>query len=43
MNKGFELMRRHIDVLGARWGLMAEEAREATRELGIDISTRLVA
>jgi len=43
MNKGFKLMRRHIDALGARWGLMAEEVREAARGLGIDIFTRLVA
>lgn len=26
MNKGFGLMQRHIDALGARWGLMSEEA-----------------
>jgi len=26
MNEGFRLLRRHIDALGARWGLMAEEA-----------------
>ncbi len=30
MNRGFELLRRHIDALGARWGLLAEESfREA--------------
>ena len=43
MNKGFELLRRHIDALGARWGLMAEEAfREGLRgileeELGLKV------
>ena len=26
MLEGFKLLRRHIDALGARWGLMAEEA-----------------
>jgi hypothetical protein len=26
MLHGFELMNRHLDALGARWGLMAEEA-----------------
>ncbi len=26
MIEGFKLLRRHIDALGARWGLMAEEA-----------------
>jgi len=26
MHEGFELLRRHIDALGARWGLLAEEA-----------------
>jgi hypothetical protein len=26
MLKGFELMRRHLDALGTRWGLMSEEA-----------------
>jgi hypothetical protein len=26
MLRGFELMNRHLDALGARWGLMAEEA-----------------
>ena len=30
MNEGFKLLRRHIDALGARWGLLAENAfREA--------------
>ena len=29
MNKGFELLRRHIDALGARWGLLAEESFRA--------------
>ena len=30
MNEGFKLLRRHIDALGARWGLLAESAfREA--------------
>ncbi|RDD52841.1 MAG: DUF3782 domain-containing protein [Candidatus Korarchaeota archaeon NZ13-K] len=43
MMRGFELMRRHIDALGARWGLMAEEAfREGLRgvlerELGLRV------
>jgi len=43
MNKGFELLRRHIDALGARWGLMAEEAfREGLKdileeELGLEV------
>jgi len=32
MVKGFELVNRHISALGARWGLMAEEAfREGLR------------
>ena len=26
MNEGFQLLRRHIDALGARWGLLAEES-----------------
>ncbi len=26
MHEGFELLRRHIDALGARWGLLVEEA-----------------
>ena len=26
MNRGFELIERHISALGARWGLMAEDA-----------------
>ena len=26
MNRGFMLVQRHISALGARWGLMAEEA-----------------
>ncbi|MCX8162283.1 MAG: DUF3782 domain-containing protein, partial [Candidatus Bathyarchaeota archaeon] len=26
MLEGFDLVRRHIDALGSRWGLMAEEA-----------------
>jgi len=25
-NKGFDLLRRHIDALGARWGILAESA-----------------
>ena len=29
MNRGFELLRRHIDALGARWGLLAEESFRA--------------
>jgi len=34
MMKGFELMERHINALGARWGLMSEEAfREGLRGL----------
>ena len=43
MNRGFKLLRRHIDALGARWGLMAEEAfREGLRgileeELGLKV------
>ena len=43
MLKGFELMRRHLDALGARWGLMSEEAfREGLRglleeELGLKV------
>ncbi|MEM4298132.1 MAG: DUF3782 domain-containing protein, partial [Nitrososphaerota archaeon] len=26
MMRGFELMGRHLDALGARWGIMAESA-----------------
>ena len=26
MNRGFELLRRHIDALRARWVMMTEEA-----------------
>jgi len=43
MNKGFELVNRHISALGARWGLLAEEAfREGLRgvlekELGFKV------
>ena len=34
MNEGFGLLRRHIDALGARWGLLAEKAfREGLRGL----------
>ena len=34
MNMGFNLVNRHISALGARWGLMAEEAfREGLRSL----------
>jgi len=34
MNKGFELMERHISALGARWGLLSEEAfREGLKGL----------
>jgi hypothetical protein len=34
MNMGFKLVNRHISALGARWGLMAEEAfREGLRSL----------
>ncbi|MEM2593506.1 MAG: DUF3782 domain-containing protein, partial [Candidatus Bathyarchaeia archaeon] len=34
MNRGFMLLERHISALGARWGLMAEEAfREGLRGL----------
>ena len=29
MNKGFELVNRHISALGARWGLLAEESFRA--------------
>ena len=43
MKRGFELVNRHISALGARWGLMAEEAfREGLRgvlekELGLKV------
>ncbi|MEM4700082.1 MAG: DUF3782 domain-containing protein [Candidatus Nezhaarchaeales archaeon] len=43
MNRGFALLERHVSALGARWGLMAEEAfREGlrgllSRELGLSI------
>jgi len=43
MNRGFELIERHISALGARWGLMAEDAfREGLRgllekELGLKV------
>ncbi|PUA31366.1 MAG: hypothetical protein B9J98_06745 [Candidatus Terraquivivens tikiterensis] len=43
MMRGFELLNRHISALGARWGLMAEEAfREGLRgvlekELGFKV------
>ena len=43
MNEGFRLLRRHIDALGARWGILAEEAfREGLRgilseELGLEV------
>jgi hypothetical protein len=34
MNKGFQLINRRIDTLGARWGIMSEEAfREGLRGL----------
>jgi len=34
MIEGFNLLKRHIDALGARWGIMAEEAfREGLRGL----------
>jgi hypothetical protein len=34
MNKGFQLINRRIDALGARWGIMSEEAfREGLRGL----------
>ena len=34
MNEGFSLLRRHLDALGARWGMMSEEAfREGLRGL----------
>ena len=34
MNRGFELVERHISALGARWGVMAESAfRESLRGL----------
>lgn len=26
MNEGFNLLKRHIDALGARWGIVSEEA-----------------
>ena len=43
MNRGFELIERHISALGARWGLMAEDAfRDGLRgllerELGLKV------
>jgi hypothetical protein len=43
MIKGFELVERHISALGARWGLMSEEAfREGLKgllekELGLKV------
>ncbi|MEM2545895.1 MAG: DUF3782 domain-containing protein, partial [Nitrososphaerota archaeon] len=43
MNKGFEAVNRHISALGARWGLMSEEAfREGLKgilekELGLKV------
>jgi len=43
MNRGFMLMERHISALGARWGLLSEEAfREGIRgvverELGLRV------
>lgn len=43
MKEGFELVNRHVSALGARWGLMAEEAfREGLkglleRELGLKV------
>ena len=42
MNRGFQLLRRHIDALGARWGMISEEAfREGLRgileELGLKV------
>ena len=34
MNRGFELVNRHISALGARWGLIAEEAfREGLKNI----------
>jgi len=34
MNRGFELVERHISALGSRWGIMAENAfRESLRGL----------
>jgi hypothetical protein len=34
MNRGFELVNRHISALGARWGIMAEDAfRDGLRGL----------
>ncbi|MEM4374828.1 MAG: DUF3782 domain-containing protein [Nitrososphaerota archaeon] len=41
MTRGFELVNRHLDALGARWGIMAESAFRAglrgvlERELGL--------
>ena len=43
MAKGFELVNRHISALGARWGLLTEEAfREGLKgliekELGLKV------
>ena len=43
MNKGFEIVNRHISALGARWGIMAEDAfRDGLRglldrELGLKV------
>jgi hypothetical protein len=43
MNRGFELVNRHISAIGARWGIMAEEAfRDGLRglldkELGLKV------
>jgi len=43
MNRGFELVERHISALGARWGLVAEEAFRSGlmglvgRELGLRV------
>jgi len=43
MAKGFELVKRRLDALGARWGLMAEEAfceglrRVLKEELGLSV------
>jgi len=43
MIKGFELVERHISALGARWGLISEEAfREGLKgllekELGLKV------
>jgi hypothetical protein len=43
MNKGFELVERHISALGARWGMISEEAfREGLKGvLGEELGLRV--